>query len=98
LTSTPCPALIPRRFDHLRLDASHIWRLLTASHALGSQIATFTRPTDETIDAVTRWLGKNGLNATRSELPEYIHFTVPIGQANSLLDAKLVYRLCDAER
>ncbi|KAH7102680.1 subtilisin-like protein [Auriculariales sp. MPI-PUGE-AT-0066] len=52
------------------------------------QIAAFTKPSSETLAAVTKWLGTHNVTAQASELPEYLTFTVTFGQANTLLEAK----------
>ncbi|KZV80791.1 subtilisin-like protein [Exidia glandulosa HHB12029] len=62
-----------------------------------AQVESFTRPTDETRNAVNNWLATHGLNATdASSAGDWIAVQVPASVANTMLGAE--YRLFAHER
>ncbi|TQW00051.1 family S53 protease-like protein [Cordyceps javanica] len=55
------------------------------SHA---EIASFTAPAEGSVEAIKSWLAANGISEVSQPTNDWIEFTVPIHQMESLLDTK----------
>lgn len=52
------------------------------------EVASYARPSNETLHAVSAWLAKNGLTATEiSPSGDWLSISVPVGIANKMLNA-----------
>ncbi|KAJ6579869.1 Pro-kumamolisin, activation domain-containing protein [Mycena sp. CBHHK59/15] len=59
---------------------------LYGQHLTAEEVATFVKPTDDTLTAVTEWLSENSISS-KSVTPagDMLEITIPVAKANSLL-------------
>ncbi|KAJ7214672.1 Pro-kumamolisin, activation domain-containing protein [Mycena haematopus] len=62
---------------------------LYGQHLTAEEVATFVKPTDATLSAVSEWLTENGLSSTPvTPAGDIIEIVIPVGKANDLLSTE----------
>ncbi|KAJ7582371.1 family S53 protease-like protein [Mycena floridula] len=68
-------------------DVSTPGSCLYGQHLSAGQVNSLRAPTPETLSAVTSWLSSNGVTNITNNNDSWLSFSIPVSQANSLLDA-----------